>query len=77
MRTTIDLPNDLYERAKMEAVKRRVTLRQLMVQGLNTALSQAPVSRVEPSRSESLLEVLQTTNNDKVNPLSRDEIYDR
>ncbi|MEX2382621.1 MAG: hypothetical protein WD490_09575 [Opitutales bacterium] len=40
MRTTLDLPNDLFERTKIEAVKRRTTIKQLVMDGLQHVLAQ-------------------------------------
>ncbi|MEX2607815.1 MAG: hypothetical protein WD708_10760 [Kiritimatiellia bacterium] len=39
MRTTLDLPNDLLERTKIEAVKRRTTIKQLVMDGLQHVLA--------------------------------------
>lgn len=46
MRTTIDLPEPLFHRAKLLAVQRRVTLKKLITEVLETAFPEpAPVSR--------------------------------
>lgn len=46
MRSTFDLPDDLMKRAKIEAVKRGVSLRDLVAEGLRQALApKAPPAR--------------------------------
>jgi hypothetical protein len=46
MRTTIDLPEPLFHRAKLLAVQRRVTLKKLITEVLETAFHEpVPVSR--------------------------------
>ncbi len=39
MRTTIDLPDDLLKRAKMAAVERGASVRQLVIEGLQYSLA--------------------------------------
>lgn len=41
MRTTIDLPDDLLERTKIAAAKRRTSVKQLVVAGLQSILDEA------------------------------------
>lgn len=38
MKTTIDLPDNLFEQTKVAAARRRTTLKQLVVQGLEMVL---------------------------------------
>ena len=49
MRTTLDLPDDVLRRAKIEAVERGSTLRQLVIDGLQRemAASERPRRRLE------------------------------
>ncbi len=49
MRTTLDLPDDVLRRAKIEAVERGSTLRQLVIDGLRRELaaSERPRRRLE------------------------------
>lgn len=42
MRTTIELPDDLFRSAKIAAAERGSTLRQLVIQGLKRTLSETP-----------------------------------
>ena len=45
MKTTIDLPEDLFERTKIAAAKQRTTLKNLVIRGLETVLKEeAPAS---------------------------------
>ena len=39
MKTTIDLPESLLERSKIEAAKRRTTLKNLVIEGLEVVLA--------------------------------------
>lgn len=47
MKTTIDIPEDLYQKAKIRAIERGVTLKQLVVNSLSKELE--GTSRVEDS----------------------------
>ncbi|MDF9834087.1 hypothetical protein M2103_002324 [Ereboglobus sp. PH5-5] len=38
MKTTIDLPDDLFEQTKIAAVKRRTTIKDIVIQGLEHVL---------------------------------------
>lgn len=46
MRTTIDLPDAIFEQTKITAARRRTTLRNLVVQGLESVLREE--SQVTP-----------------------------
>lgn len=39
MRTTLDLPDDILQRAKIEAIERRSTLRQLVIDALQREMA--------------------------------------
>jgi len=39
MKTTIDLPDDLFEQTKIAAVKQRTTIKDIVIQGLKTVLN--------------------------------------
>jgi hypothetical protein len=57
MRTTVDIPDDLFRRAKSEAALRGRKLRDLIVQGLSLALAASPndgESTAEPARKPSM-----------------------
>lgn len=40
MKTTIDLPDDILERTKIAAARRRTTIKNLVIEGLETILRQ-------------------------------------
>ena len=50
MKTTIDLPEDVLRRAKIVAVQRKTTLKELVITGLNLAISPevTPVDQASP-----------------------------
>ena len=50
MRTTFDLPDDIVRRAKIEAVERRSTLRQLVIDALQREMAGAERPRKRLSR---------------------------
>jgi len=79
VKTTIDLPDDLLQRAKIAAAQRRTTLKDLVVQGLEYATTHAlPDPDAQHSaRAQKLLDALQAANTQPMKPLKRDEIYDR
>lgn len=81
MKTTIDFPDELLHRAKVIAAERRTTLRELMVQALETVTaSQAEAEAEEAERKaniERLLKAMKASNTEPMRPLSREEIHDR
>lgn len=82
MKTTIDFPEKLLHRAKLAAVERKTTLKELVVQGLDYVITH-PISKPDPeaarkSRADALIASLSRgRNTDPVGMLNRDEIYDR
>jgi hypothetical protein len=50
MRTTLDLPDDILRRAKIEAVERRSTLRQLVIDALQREMAGAERPRKRLTR---------------------------
>jgi len=80
MKTTIELPDELLHRAKMIAVQRRTTLKELVVQGLEYAIRNdlSDVETERKHRNQSLLEALSEIRIiEPVGMFKRDEIYDR
>ena len=51
MKTTIELPDMVVQRAKVLAAERRTTLRELVLQGLEHVLSEKRVSAQERARN--------------------------
>ena len=73
MKTTIDLPADILERTKIAAAKRRTTVKNLVIQGLETVLkeeSSAPLPAGALAR-------LRGGYHLGGNPLSREETHGR
>lgn len=80
MKTTIDFPEHLLHRAKTVAVQRKITLKELVIQGLEQVVRQ-PVGDAEAerkARATALIAALSAgKNTEPIGPLNRDEIYDR
>lgn len=80
MKTTIDFPEHILHRAKTIAVQRKITLKELVLQGLEHAIRQ-PVTDVESerkARAAALIAALSVgKNTEPIGRLNRDEIYDR
>jgi len=79
MKTTIDLPDDILHRAKIVAVQRKTTLKELVIQGLEHA-TRHPAEDADQARKERaarLIAALQASNTEPMKPLSRNAIYDR
>ena len=80
VKTTIDFPEHLLHRAKTIAVQRKITLKDLVIQGLEHAIRQ-PMEDVEAerkARAAALIAALSAgKNTEPIGPLNRDEIYDR
>ncbi len=82
MKTTIDFPDDLLHRAKLAAVQRKITLKDLVLQGVNHVITH-PMTTPDPeterkARTAALITALSRgRNTDPVGMLNRDEIYDR
>jgi hypothetical protein len=72
MRTTIDLPDDLYKSVRMLAVEKNSSLRQMVVNGLDLLLKQQttdhPQKRFEPP-------LIRSTRTDKL-VIDNETIYD-
>ena len=80
MKTTIDFPEHILHRAKTIAVQRKISLKELVIQGLEHAMRQ-PVADPDAerrARAAALIAALSAgKNTEPVGPLNRDEIYDR
>ena len=79
MKTTIDLPDDVFLKAKILAAERSMTFKDVVIQGL-TLLIQTPSESSEKKRKATLkrlLKNMQADNTEPMTPLKREEIYDR
>ena len=73
MRTTIDLPDSLVEKTKVAAAKSQSTMRELVIQGLETVLSEQVPSTDTPSALERLQKGYALGDE----PLTREEAHAR
>jgi len=79
MKTTIELPDDLFQRTKVIAAERGTTLKEIMVQALNLWF-RTPTEDEEKKRKavvRRLLKAMQASNSEPMRPLKREEIYER
>ena len=79
MKTTLDLPDDLFLKAKLLAAERRTTMKELMIQGLRHVTGTPPATEEKQRKAtvRRLLKAMQATNTEPMVLLKRDEIYDR
>ena len=75
MKTTIELPDALFHRAKVIAARRRTTLKELVVTGLEAVLSSGSLEPMAPPDLADALSVGHNTQS--VGKLCREELYDR
>lgn len=82
MKTTIDFPDELLHRAKIAAIERKTTLKEIVLQGVDYVISH-PVPMPDPeakrkARAATLIAALSRgRNTEPVGRLDRDEIYGR
>jgi hypothetical protein len=78
MKTTIDFPEHILHRAKTIAVQRKITLKELVIQGLEYAIRQPMGEAERKTRAAALIAALSAgKNTEPIGPLNRDDIYDR
>lgn len=77
MKTTIDLPDDVFLKAKILAAERRTTLKDLVVQGLKLVTETPPDVEAKQRKAamKRLLKAMRATNTQPMKPLKRGEIY--
>ena len=73
MKTTIDLPDELFEQTKIAAVRSRSTIKDIVIQGLETVLKENGKAKPPPGALASLRRGYHLGGK----PLTRDEIYAR
>lgn len=78
MKTTIELPDDLFLKVKVIAAERRLTLKDLLVQALHGYLQASPEVEAKKRKAtmKKLLKAMRATNTEAMVPLTREEIYD-
>lgn len=77
MKTTIDLPDDIFLKAKVFAAEQRITLKEVLVQALQRFMQTPPEAEEKKRRAamKKLLKAMQASNTEPMVPLTRDEIY--
>jgi len=77
MKTTIDLPDDIFLKVKVLAAERRTTLKELIVQGLKLITDEPPATEAKKRKAtmKRLLKAMQASNTEPMMPLTREEIY--
>ncbi len=76
MKTTIDLPDDLFLKVKILAAERRTTLKDITIQALNQFTQASPAAEEKKRKTigAKLLKALQASNTEPMVPLKREEI---
>ncbi len=79
VKTTIELPDDVFLKAKILAAERRMTFKDVVIQGLKLVTQTAPESEDKKRKAtlKRLLKKMQAGNTEPMTPLKREEIYDR
>jgi|688.fasta_scaffold1340709_1 hypothetical protein len=80
MRTTLDLPDKLFKKAKLQAVHEGVALKEVVTRALERGLASSAASEdnERKSRAKRLFASLDKARNTKpVGPLNRAKLYDR
>lgn len=77
MKTTIDLPDDVFLKAKVFAAEHRTTLKDVLVQALQRFMQTPPEAEVKARKATmtKLLKAMQASNTEPMVPLTREEIY--
>jgi hypothetical protein len=77
MKTTIDLPDDIFLKAKVFAAEQRITLKEVLVQALQRFMQTPPEAEEKKRKAamKKLLKAMQASNTEPMVPLTRDEIY--
>lgn len=79
MKTTVELPDELFQRAKVMSAERGTTLKDIMVQALQLWF-RTPEKDEEKERQATvkrLLKAMRASNSEPMRPLKREEIYER
>jgi hypothetical protein len=79
MKTTIEIPDDLFLKVKVLAAERSTTLKDIIVQALNRFALTDPTAEEKKRKAigRRLLKAMQASNTEPMVPLTREEIYDR
>jgi hypothetical protein len=79
MKTTIELPDDVFLKAKIPAAQSGMRFKDVVIQGLKLVTQSLPEEeeRKRKAALKRLLKNMQASNTEAMVPLKRDEIYDR
>jgi hypothetical protein len=79
MRTTLDLPDELFKKAKLKAVNEGVSLKVIFTRALEKEVTtHTEVMAERKRRAKRLFAALdKARNTSPVGPLNREELYDR
>jgi len=79
MKTNRDLPDDIFEKVKVQAVERGTTVEAIIVDALQLWLRTPTPDEVKQRREKvkRLLESMQATNTEPMKLMTREEIYER
>lgn len=79
MKTTIELPDEIFRKAKVAAAEQHTTLKELITQALENHLGKPSPSEEKKRQTalKRLLKQMQATNTEPMRPLKREEIHDR
>lgn len=79
MKTTIELPDAILRRAKVIAAERDTTLKELVTQALEMFLESSSKSDQKSGKKamRALLRRMQASNDESMQPLTREQIHDR
>lgn len=79
MKTTIELPDDVFRKAKILAAERRMTFKDVVIEGLKLVTKTRPEAdqKARKVALKRLLKAMQASNTVPMVPLTREEIYDR
>lgn len=77
MKTTLDLPDELFLKAKVLAAEQRTTLKEIVIQGLKLVTTEATASEATRRRAtlKRLLKDMQASNTQAMVPLTREDLY--
>ena len=79
MKTTVNLPDETLQRAKIFAAKNSTTLKEVITEALEKHLTEPDRNqeRQRKTHLKRLLKQMQASNSTPMKPLTREEIYDR
>lgn len=79
MKTTIDLPDDVFLKAKILAAERSMSFKDVVIQGIKL-VTEAPPEAEQKKRKAAmkrLLNDMRASNTESMVPLRREEIHER